>query len=87
VMYAKAIEGGQRPDGQGAIRRLVGILEVGIRDLSDAVTKIGRRLNGALGAASLVEWILAGIVIWAGVQNRHPPQLRGGRWGVWILGL
>ncbi len=63
-MYAKGYEGGSGLMEGARFGMLVGILEVGYSVIvTYAITNIGRRLTGSMAAASLVEWILAGIVI------------------------
>jgi hypothetical protein len=66
LIYAKGYEGGSGVIEGARFGVLIGILEVGYSIIvSYAITNIGRRLTGSMAAASLVEWILAGIVIGA----------------------
>ncbi|HWF86005.1 MAG TPA: hypothetical protein VG222_14200 [Vicinamibacterales bacterium] len=63
-IYAKGYEGGSGLMEGARFGVLVGILEVGYSVIvTYAITNIGRRLTGSIAAASLLEWILAGIVI------------------------
>jgi len=63
-IYAKGYEGGSGLMEGARFGVLIGILEVGYAVIvSYAVTNIGRRLTGSMAVASLVEWILAGVVI------------------------
>jgi len=63
-IYAKGYEGGSGVMEGARFGILIGVLEVGYSVIvSYAITNIGRRLTGSMAAASLVEWIVAGIVI------------------------
>jgi hypothetical protein len=63
-IYAKGYEGGA-PISEGVRFGLaVGILEIGYDVMVGyAITNVGRRLTGSMAIASLVEWVIAGIVI------------------------
>ena len=63
-IYAKGYEGGSGVAEGARFGFLIGILEVGYSVLvSYAILNIGRRLTAYMGAAAIVEWVIAGIVI------------------------
>ena len=63
-IYAKGYEGGSGVIEGARFGLLIGFLQIGYSVIvSYAITNIGRRLTGSMAVASLVEWILSGIVI------------------------
>ncbi len=63
-IYAKGYEGGQAVMEGLRFGLAVGLLEVGYDFMvSYAITNVGRRITGMMAIASIVEWMIAGIVI------------------------
>jgi hypothetical protein len=63
-IYAKGYEGGAAVSEGLRFGILVGLLEIGYDVLVGyAITNVGRRLTAMMACASLVEWMIAGVVI------------------------
>jgi len=63
-MYTKGYEGGSGAMEGARFGALIGVLMVGyVSIVNYAVMSFGRKVTGAMSLATLVEWILIGIVI------------------------
>lgn len=77
-MYAKGYEGGSGATEGARFGALIGVLMIGyVTIVNYAIISFGRKLTGAMALATLLEWILAGIVI--GLVYKPAAQARTAR--------